>query len=103
MQLKVHVRLDTHPHSGESCELSVRSLLARQLLHQRGGSRASVFLEHLWYKSSLPHPPVRPLNIQPTVLAASMTYRPERRLAKTLAVIVISCVRGGSDVPAKLN
>lgn len=38
MQLKVHVRLATHPHSGESCELSVRLLLARQLLQQRGGS-----------------------------------------------------------------
>lgn len=38
MQLPVHVRLDTHPHSGESCELSVRLLLARQLLHQRGDS-----------------------------------------------------------------
>lgn len=37
MQLKVHVRLATHPHSGESCELSVR-LLLRQLLQQRGGS-----------------------------------------------------------------
>lgn len=38
MQLKLHVRLATHPHSDESCELSVRLLLARQLLQQRGGS-----------------------------------------------------------------
>lgn len=38
MQLKVHVRLDTHPHSGESCELSVCLLFSRQLLHQWGGS-----------------------------------------------------------------
>lgn len=38
MQLKVDVRLATHPHSGESCELSVRLLLVRQLLQQRGGS-----------------------------------------------------------------
>lgn len=45
MLLKVHVRQDTHPRVGcvkfrvgEICELSVRLLLTRQLLHQRGGS-----------------------------------------------------------------
>lgn len=38
MQLKVHVRLATHPDSGESCELSVRLLLLRQPLPERGGS-----------------------------------------------------------------
>lgn len=38
MRLKVHVRQDTHPRAGEICELSVRLLLTRQLLHQRGGS-----------------------------------------------------------------
>lgn len=38
MQLKVHVTQDTHPRAGVKRELSVRLLLTRQLLRQRGGS-----------------------------------------------------------------